>query len=389
MISDILQRMVNNPDFQFTDKEVLLKKRELISESVQKYYGNGLSQADIYQMLKGDINKYGPPVPTSELKRFISQQWSRCMLENNALAYRKSLYVGDPESHLTRYARETQSWGKVPVLRSGIDVLDQAIGGGLLPGQLMVITGGEGSMKTSLALKMVETFLEEVGEKILFFSLDMEAERVALRRLLPLLGMTYKDALLCMRRNTQDYQDALTARRKVDRGNLVIVDGPHDLKKIKLVISLENPSLVVIDYLTCIEGFRSELDCAREVIKEIRKLKREYGFTFVTLNQISQQSKIHQKQGIISPTALGGGSSQQAADLKIDLMKDTPCLTEEGASLSKPRIIATISKTRDSVAGRSFDLAYDGRTMNFIGEAREVFRVREPKTIFTDMELPL
>jgi KaiC/GvpD/RAD55 family RecA-like ATPase len=388
IISDTLSRMMNNPDIEISQDHLLFVKEDLIRTYVQQYFGNGFTQSDIYQNLRMDVNKCGPEIPASKIKRIISQEWSRCIIDNNVQKHLESIYIGDPQAHLAKYATEVRTWGKTPILRTGIERLDKAYGGGLLPGQLMVITGGEGSMKTSLALKMIDTYLQEVGEKILYFSLDMEAERIAFRRILPLLGMGYKEALMAMQTNSQEYQEALARRTEVDRDNLRIVDGPHSLKKIQLVISLENPSVVFIDYLTCIEGFRSELDCARESIKQIRKLKREYDFTFVTLNQISEQSKSNQRQGVTNPPAMGGGSSQQAADVKIDLLKDTPSPTEDSPLSGKPRIIATVSKTRDEVAGRSFDLDYEGMTMSFTGEAKEVFRIKEPKTIFSDVEFP-
>lgn len=250
MISHNLKKMIDCRDIELTSEDILSVKEDLIRTYVQEYFGKGFTQSDIFQNLRMDVNECGPEIPTSRLKRMISQEWSRCIIQNNMQKHLDSIYVANPKAHLTKYATEVRTWDKVPILRTGIDALDKAYGGGLLPGQLLVITGGEGSMKTSLALKMIETYLHDVGEKILYFSLDMEAERIAFRRILPLLGMGYKEALMAMKANSQEYQEALARRNDLDRDNLRIVDGPHNLKKIQLVISLENPSVVFIVNIT-------------------------------------------------------------------------------------------------------------------------------------------
>ena len=384
MISDILLKM------QASGMEIDLEQEKIdqIKSHTEHYYEHGLTPVQIFQHLREDVNKVGTPLPLSKVKQLIAQTYRECISSNNLNEALKNLYIANPSVYLNKYADETRTWGKVPVLRTGIDKLDTASGGGLLPGQLLVITGGEGSMKTSLSLKMIDTYLQEVAEKVLYFSLDMEAERVVFRRLLPLMGMGYKSAIGEMQKGTDEYLEAVAKREEIDNGNFRIVDGPHDLEKIKTVIEFEAPSVVVIDYLTCIEGFRSELDCAREAIKRIREWKREYGITFVTLNQLSEASKANQRQGYLNPPAMGGGSSQQASDVKIDLLKDMPAQDEEWLQ-TRPRIIATISKTRDEVAGRSFDLEYSGQTMSFTGNCKEVFRIKEQKAVFASCELPI
>ncbi len=384
MISDILMKM------KALDMDIDLEREKirLVKVFTEDYYKRGLKPYEILLQLRDDVNKVGTPLSQSKVWQIVVQAYRECIRCNNLDEALNNFYIANPSEYLNKYADETRTWRKVPLLRTGIDKLDNSSGGGLLPGQLLVITGGEGSMKTSLALKMIETYLKEVQETVLFFSLDMEAERIVFRRLLPLMGMGYKSAINEMQKGTDEYRDAVAKREEIDNGNFRIVDGTHDLEKIKTVIEFEAPSVVVIDYLTCIEGFRNELDSARESIKRIREWKREYGITFITLNQLSEASKANQRQGYLNPPAMGGGSSQQAADVKIDLFKDMPSQDEEWLQ-TKPRIIATISKTRDEVAGRSFDLEYSGQTMSFTGNCKEVFRLKEQKAIFADCELPI
>lgn len=92
-----------------------------------------------------------------------------------------------PERALSDYAAQVRSWDSKPYTCSGIIDLDEAIGGGILPGQILAIVGGDGSMKTSLALAFSENYIQTAERPVLYLSLDMRPERVALRRLLPLM----------------------------------------------------------------------------------------------------------------------------------------------------------------------------------------------------------
>ena len=369
-----------------SDDDIEQEKGNLLSFEAQELYSRGFNASEIYHLIKEDATQEPFPWGMSKIKRMISQSIEKYKQENNLQGAEE--YIADPVSHVKRYEKEIKAWGKVPILKTGISSLDSAYGGGLLPGQLMVLTGGEGSMKTSLALTMVEDYLMSVGDKVLFFSLDMEAERIALRRLLPLMNCGYKELIGAIQQDSREYLNALEKRQEIDNGNFRIVDGPHTLDSIKKKILLENPSVVIIDYLTCIEGFSNELDTARESIKRIREWKRD-GYTFVTLNQLSEQSKSNQRHGFMNPPAMGGGSSQQAADVKIDLFKDVePNEDVPWKQIKKPRIVATVSKTRDAIAGKHFVLDYDGPTMSFTGRAKEVEKVKEQKSIFGPVSLP-
>ncbi len=386
-ISEALERIGSQMEKAGLEIDLLFEKKNLVRDTVKEYYEKGLTHARIYKAIKEDVNLYGPRIGDVELRRIIAQAWQEAIKQGNAWDFVNENYQSDPDAYLGSLAKEVREWDKMPFLRTGIYKLDEAMGRGLLPGELLVLTGGEGSMKTSFALKMIDTYLKEVGGRVLFFSLDMEPERVVLRRLCPLMGMNYKSVLREMKENTREYQEAVRKRDSLDKGNFRIYGGPLTLKQMLDRMELENPAVVFIDYLTCIEGFNSELECARESIKAIRKWKREYQYTFITLNQLSEQSKANQRQGVINPPAMGGGSSQQAADVKIDLFKDAVDASignNDIYTITRPRIIATISKTRDAVAGRSFELEYNGMTMEFSGEAKEVFRQKQRKAVFGD-----
>jgi len=98
----------------------------------------------------------------------------------------------------------------------------------------------------------------------------------------------------------------------------------------------------------------------------------------VILSQMGRASKQLQASG--SPTlgsAKGGGIVEELANAQVDIFKDAPV-----NELALPRIVATVAKTRRGVAGRSFELEYDGRTMSFTGRATQVRRLKAQKPVF-------
>ena len=98
----------------------------------------------------------------------------------------------------------------------------------------------------------------------------------------------------------------------------------------------------------------------------------------VILSQMGRASKQLQASG--SPTlgsAKGGGIVEELANAQVDIFKDAPV-----NELALPRIVATVAKTRRGVAGRSFELEYDGRTMSFTGKAVPVRRLKAQKPVF-------
>ena len=94
-----------------------------------------------------------------------------------------------PSSHLDDLEKEVLSWGDSYAFNFGISLLDGAWGG-LMPGELGVLVGAQGSMKTSLAIKGIINFLQNNPHgSALVFSLDMTPQEFASRFLLRDLGI--------------------------------------------------------------------------------------------------------------------------------------------------------------------------------------------------------
>lgn len=297
--------------------------------------------------------------------------------------------VTDPTLHQEAYEQQVRSWDGLPVLRTGIDAVDSEMSGGVLPGEILSLVGGEGSMKTSLALKAVDTYLREVGRKVLFVSLDMPAYQVNLRRLMPILQMNEMEILEAIKTDSAEYKNAVDVLTERDAGLFRVVDGDYTLTDLERVIQTEVPAVVVLDYLTAVAGFDSELDAARGVTAALRRWKSEMGCAFMVLNQMSDIALANQRHGDVGTgRGLGGGSIRRLADVVLELFKDKPPTSEDGMPNydTTPRIICSVAKTRRGQNGRHYSLHYDGKTMSFSGSASPV-KIRSKKSsesVFSD-----
>ena len=297
--------------------------------------------------------------------------------------------VTDPTLHQEAYEQQVRSWDGLPVLRTGITAVDNEMSGGILPGEILSLVGGEGSMKTSLALKAVDTYLHEVGRKVLFVSLDMPAYQVNLRRLMPIIQMNEMQILEAIKADSSEYKQANDLLNERDAGLFRVVDGDYTISDLERVIQTEAPAVVVLDYLTAVAGFKDELDAARGVTAALRRWKSEMGCAFLVLNQMSDIALSNQRNGDVGTgRGLGGGSIRRLADVVLELFKDKAPTTEDGMPNfdSTPRIICSVAKTRRGQNGRHYSLHYEGKTMTFSGSASpvKVRSKRSSESVFSD-----
>lgn len=312
-----------------------------------------------------------------------------CGLQNMGYAARLMPQPeGNPEDIMRAFELNVRRWEKLPLLRTGITALDEAFGGGVLPGGVMSLVGGDGSMKTSLALKCVETYLAEVAKPVIYLSLDMEAYRITTRRLLPLMDCREIRAIEEIRRNSEDYRWAAAELARRDKGLIKVFDGSHTVEDIQRHLEALRPGLVVIDYLTAIDGFKSEYEAMSSFCRTLRSWKRRYSTTWLIINQMSEMSKAAQRQGDFAGRASGGNDIARVADVMIELYKDLGVsdddrgAEDELAYTPPPQLIATVTKSRYGQNGTSWSLDYLGHSMSFTGKATKTERQKPRKAQF-------
>ncbi|WP_302364762.1 DnaB-like helicase N-terminal domain-containing protein [Pyramidobacter piscolens] len=320
--------------------------------------------------------------PDADTAAMFQRAWA-----DLARTTRLTLDDGDgPDGVLDRFEAEVRSWGDKPFARSGVDRLDRSIGGGVLPGGIVTLVGGEGTMKTSLALSFAETYLREVGQRVLYLSLDMKPERIALRRLLPLAGMSERRMIAAIREDPDGFREVRQRRAQIDRGRFRLSGGPMELKDVESAVAAQSPGLVIWDFLTATAGFANEMECQRACVEALRAWQTKFPATWLVLSQMSEQSKLGQRQGDFSGKAAGGNNLARVSDTLIELFLDEPpepnaCQLANNVT-PPPELIAIVAKCRTGQKGSMWALGYDGPTMSFTGDAQRVRREKQKKAQF-------
>lgn len=193
-----------------------------------------------------------------------------------------------PTKRLAELETYLRSWADFPAFGFGIRALDDATGG-ILPGEVCVLTGAPGTMKTSLALCAVDDFVSRTETGLVYYcSVDMAPREISLRLLerecrIPeviLRGMGE-------RADTELPELRGSATRKYD-GRLVI-RGHEPQRRMTLPDLLRQclkrqPQLVVIDYFTCLKAKgQSDLEYVENAMPDIVAFAHQYETSFLLL----------------------------------------------------------------------------------------------------------
>ena len=280
-------------------------------------------------------------------------------------------------ANLAELMRTVRGWRGVPAVGFGIHELDECFGG-IYPGDIAVLTGGPGSMKSSLALNAVEDFILRTEQFCCFYSLDMPRAMIVERLALRECRMSERNFRLALADGMPQAADAMCAVRERYDGRLAIkghgINKNMTVNSVLFDVAARMPGFVVIDYLTRLkpEG-QSDLQFVEPAMNKIHRFAATYQIPFLILSQMSRTSRSDQASGRKGGHSRGGGIVEELAFTEIELEKRH--LPEGETFEDDPApIIATVAKARHGISGRSFFLEKDGPTMSFTGRA---IRVRE------------
>lgn len=312
-----------------------------------------------------------------ELDRLVSQVWD----EEEQRLSRQSL--SRPGYHLEALEKEVLSWGDSYAFQFGIQLLDGAWGG-LMPGELGVLVGAQGAMKTSLAIQGIIHFLQENPHgSALIFSLDMTPKEFASRFILRDLGISLNELYGMIRERRPEYREAKKRFSDFAGDRLKILGNGYksrwSIDGLEKQVAMKLPSLLVVDFLTCLKRQgQSDLEAVEEIMPRLQGITQKLGTKTLLLSQMGRASKSDQLKGGVGGHSKGGGIVEELAHAEIELLKDSPA--EPGA---QPKIIATVTKTRRGINGASFALDYRGVSMEFTGRAQRVQRDKDRKPLFS------
>jgi replicative DNA helicase len=275
-------------------------------------------------------------------------------------------------SSLRRRLAEVSHWSRDSAFMFGIACLDD-ITGGVQPGEMMALSGAQGSMKTSLLLSGRENALDR-GMSVQFFSLDMTPGEIQERRIQRRLHCHQAVLHRMIRDGDRAVRDVEREINGIDyrlfdlHGN----DGQSwdwNIDEIAEQVRIKMPNVLCIDYLTLLRRReQSDLDCVNETMPKLKRLAQNFGIRVIILSQMGRASKREQSAGVIGGHGKGGGIIEELVHSEIELFKDY------ADGMDSAPIIASVTKNRRGPSGRSYRLDYESACMLFTGRYARVER---------------
>ena len=225
----------------------------------------------------------------------------------------------------------------IPGLSTGLTDLDRAISG-LNKSDLILLAARPGMGKTSMALNILLEAGKKSGKNVVFFSLEMSREQLALRLISSECFVDNKK-LVTGNLAPEDWEKIMVATESLNRSHILIDDDStvsvaDILAKCRRV---DNLGLVIIDYLQLMQsagGRQYSGENRQQVVSDIsRALKimaKELDVPVLCLSQLSRANESRSDKRPMLSDLRESGAIEQDADIVMFLYregyydKDTP-----------------------------------------------------------------
>ncbi len=217
----------------------------------------------------------------------------------------------------------------VPGLSTGLPNLDSAIAG-LNNSDLLILAARPGMGKSSFALNVLLHAGKFSGKSVVYFSLEMSREQLAMR-LISSEAFVELKKLITGKLNEEDWTKVAAASASLNQTNILIDDNPMlsvaDMNaKCRRV---DNLGLVVIDYLqlmTSAGGPSRGGDNRQQVVSDMsRALKimaKELNVPVLCLSQLSRANESRSDKRPMLSDLRESGAIEQDADIILFLYRD-------------------------------------------------------------------
>jgi len=238
---------------------------------------------------------------------------------------------------------------------------------GLDRGQVMVIGGGPGSGKTSLALQMAYNVSESPDTDVLFISLEMTGSELVGRIMCNVMNIDNHYL-----RTGDVYGDKEALQKKIDlfeksieANSMQIIDNRgYKFSELESIIAslyeVKKPDIIFIDFLQLIDWAETNNQNA-VIVSFIRKLTELAKTHHIAIVLLSQLRRTPSGSDVKKPTMhdlLGSGAIEQCAHIILILYREFVNDTDKRHHLS-------IDKNRNGEAGADLLVYFEGRYFRF------------------------
>ena len=210
----------------------------------------------------------------------------------------------------------------IPGLSTGLTDLDRAISG-LNKSDLILLAARPGMGKTSMALNILLEAGKKSGKNVVFFSLEMSREQLALRLISSECFVDNKK-LVTGNLAPEDWEKIMVATESLNRSHILIDDDSN--AKCRRV---DNLGLVIIDYLQLMQsagGRQYSGENRQQVVSDIsRALKimaKELDVPVLCLSQLSRANESRSDKRPMLSDLRESGAIEQDADIVMFLYRE-------------------------------------------------------------------
>ena len=217
----------------------------------------------------------------------------------------------------------------LPGLSTGLSDLDRAISG-LRPSDLVLLAARPGMGKTSLALNILLNAGKKSGQSVVFFSLEMSREQLAMRLL---SSETFIDnkKLTTGNLDDEDWTKIALACASLNQTKILIDDNPmltvaDMLAKCRRVTDL---GLICIDYLQLMQssggrGYANEnrQQVVSDISRSLKIMAKELNVPVLCLSQLSRANESRSDKRPMLSDLRESGAIEQDADIVMFLYRD-------------------------------------------------------------------
>lgn len=278
--------------------------------------------------------------------------------------------LGDLMADRVAFWERLEAGVELPGIPTGLAPLDEALGGGIKPGKVIVLAARPSVGKTSLATQIL-LHIGAQGQRGLMLSQEMTAGEL-MDRAASHLGAIRMDHLAAGRLAPEDWARVAELSDRTASMPVYIDDQPAlsllDIRaKARHVQRQGGLSLLVVDYLqlcSSAAGTDKRHHQIEQISRGIKALAKELGVCVLLLSQLNRASEggepelQHLKES---------GSIEEDADVAILLH---PMGHEADGSML---VLAKVAKNRGGRRGR-LALSFDGRTQRWAPSAGNVSR---------------
>jgi replicative DNA helicase len=217
---------------------------------------------------------------------------------------------GDPDKSLAAASQavldaawKAQADGAPPIYGTGIPGLDEILGSGFRPKDLIVLGGRPGHGKSSAALQIAMHQAVEYGFPVLFLSLEMTAEEQAARALSMKAGLS-ATRIASGRMSGAEADSVVRAQRELAEMNVIFDDRPRQsLDQVRMAIRRFRrkngpPGLIVLDHLhlvrlkaATVKGNLGLTFATGEVANELKEIAKDEACPVLALAQLSRNKE--------------------------------------------------------------------------------------------------